>query len=85
MRTVRAFANHFSRYERLIKSGKEITAGQISSFFDVAASKCMLELVKAMIDRFHPVPTITQFLDYCLPPKPDHPEVDKYIFFCEKP
>jgi hypothetical protein len=64
-------------YERLIKSGKEITAAQISSFFDVAVSKCMLELVKAIIDRFHPVPTITQFLDYCLPPKPDHPEVEK--------
>ena len=69
-------------YDRLIKSGKEITRGQIDLFFDVAASKCMLELVKDMMDRFRPVPTITQFLDHCLPPKPDHPDVDKYVNYC---
>lgn len=64
-------------FDRLIKSGKEVTVSQIDSFFDVAASKCMLDLVKAIIDRFHPTPTIRQFLDHCLPPKPDHPDVDK--------
>lgn len=66
-------------FERLNKSGKEITETQIESFFTVAASKCMLELVKDIIDRFRVVPTISQFLDWCLPPKPDHPEVERYL------
>lgn len=49
------------------------------SYLDVCLAKGMTKLVKTILVDHHPTPTIDQLLEWCIPPKPDHPKVDHYL------
>lgn len=51
----------------------------VQTYLEVCLSKTMTKLVKFLLHNHEAVPTIDMLLDYCVPPKPDHPEVGKYL------
>jgi len=63
-------------YQKAISKGIEINA---QNYLEVCLSKCMVDLVRKMIIKHGAQPTIDMLLKYCIPPKPDDPETDKYI------
>jgi len=62
-------------FGRLVGAGKEIN---LESFLRVSLSKCMLDLVPKLLEM-GAKPTLTMFLEHCIPKKPDCPEVETYL------
>lgn len=58
------------------KTGKEL---DIPNYLDVAMAKCMVNLVKDLIELHNAKPSFQQLVKYCFPPKPDHLETEKYL------
>ena len=63
-------------YETSVDKGIDIN---VYSYLETCLSKCMYNLSKKLIKDHEGDPTIDMLLNYCIPPKPDHPEVDKYL------
>jgi len=51
----------------------------VESYLEAALHHCMSRLVKTLLKDFGAVPTFDMLVEYCIPPKPDHPEVNKYL------
>lgn len=51
----------------------------VDCYLDVCLSKSMYKLSKTLIKKHEGKPSIDMLLNYCIPPKPDHPQVDKYL------
>jgi ankyrin repeat protein len=62
-------------FNRLVENKKEIN---LESFLRVSLSKCMVDLVPKLLEM-GAEPTLTMFLEYCIPKKPDCPEVQTYL------
>ena len=68
------------QWESTKKRGNSILA---SDWLQPAMAKCLIDIVKELVSnkdymKDFKIP-YKWFIDYCLPPKPDHPEVEKYI------
>jgi uncharacterized protein len=62
-------------FNRLVDNAKDIN---LESFLRVCLSKCMVDLVPKLLEM-GAQPTLTMFLEYCIPKKPDCPEVQTYL------
>eukprot|EP01060_Flectonema_neradi_P009626 TRINITY_DN16854_c0_g1_i1.p1 TRINITY_DN16854_c0_g1~~TRINITY_DN16854_c0_g1_i1.p1 ORF type:complete len:1402 (+),score=282.26 TRINITY_DN16854_c0_g1_i1:59-4264(+) len=52
-------------------------------FLSVALSKQMTELVDKLLSSHDAKPTIDMLIEFCIPPKPDHPRTDDYLALCD--
>lgn len=67
------------QWDSAVQSGKERLA---KDWFEPTLSKCMVDIVEELLkpDSLQDfVIPWKWFVDFCFPPKPDHPEVDKYV------
>lgn len=62
-------------FKRLTDAKKDIN---LTSFLRTCLAKCMVDLVTTLLEM-GAEPTFDMFLDYCIPKKPDCPEVATYI------
>lgn len=51
----------------------------VPNFLDVIMAKCLVSLVKDLVKIHYAKPSFQQLIKYCFPPKPDHPETEKYL------
>jgi ankyrin repeat protein len=63
-------------YKRAMDKGSEIN---VVNYLKVALSKCMPDLIKELVEKHGAEITVEMFLAYCIPPKADDPETEKYI------
>ena len=67
------------QWESAIKSNKEILS---SEWLKPMLAKGLVDIVEILLSKEHMRDFIIPwkwFIDYCFPPKPDHPYVDKYV------
>ena len=67
------------QWDSAIKNNKEILS---SDWLQPMLAKGLIDIVEILLKKEHIRDFIIPwkwFIDYCFPPKPDHPEVDKYV------
>lgn len=66
-------------YERAVAAGA-MTPARAGLFLDVTLAKGMVDpLARDLMSKHGARPTIDMLLDRCFPPKPDHPETERYL------
>lgn len=73
------FLNMNMTEEYIIKKYKTDRAINVPNYLDVCMAKCMVDLVKNLIENHGATPSFQQLVKYCFPPKPDHLETEKYL------
>jgi hypothetical protein len=63
-------------WTRLMESGKPVN---VESYLRVCLSKCMVEMVKKLLNEYGAMPTIAMVLAHCIPKKADDPETPLYM------
>ncbi|OHT10611.1 hypothetical protein TRFO_20016 [Tritrichomonas foetus] len=71
-------------WDSATKLGKPKYAAQ---WLEPALSKCLIDFIKELLSSEESMNDFQipwkWFINYCLPPKPDHPEVEKYLTMCK--
>jgi ankyrin repeat protein/uncharacterized protein YegL len=51
----------------------------VESYLEAALCNCMDMMVKTLVKKHGAQPTFEHLMEYCIPPKADHPEVERYL------